>query len=66
MYDKSSLNEKCNHCGGRLARVRDDTVSCLMCGREKGHRCESCLYLKQAASSSRKGKRGRKKAGALG
>lgn len=66
MYDKSDSIEKCNHCGGTLARVREGAVSCLMCGREKDHRCESCLYLKPEAGSSHKGKRGRKKVGALG
>jgi len=56
MYDKSSSIEKCNHCGGTLARVREDAVSCLMCGREQGHRGESCLYLKAAPDSSHNGK----------
>lgn len=34
---------KCHHCGGALKFTPDGNV-CMMCGRDKAHRCEHCLY----------------------
>jgi len=39
---KTSLSkEVCNHCGG-LIRYYHGSDSCLMCGREIGHKCTDC------------------------
>ena len=34
---------RCNHCSGAF-RGHEEIETCLMCGREKDHICENCLY----------------------
>ena len=34
---------RCNHCSGAF-RGQEEIETCLMCGREKDHICENCLY----------------------
>ncbi len=40
---KSTTGMRCYHCSGAL-RGSEDIESCLMCGREKGHICNNCMY----------------------
>ena len=41
---KAAADTRCFHCGGAF-RGSDEIESCLMCGREKGHTCSSCLHI---------------------
>jgi hypothetical protein len=41
---KSAPKEKCYHCSGAF-KGSEELESCLMCGREKGHICNTCLHV---------------------
>jgi len=43
MSDKQETQKNCYHCGGVIAVTGEELVSCLMCGRSVGHKCENCL-----------------------
>ena len=40
---KKESAERCNHCSGAFKGF-DELECCLMCGREKGHICNNCLF----------------------
>ena len=42
--------ERCSHCGGVL-KSSDELKNCLMCGREKAHQCNNCLYIEKDAGN---------------
>jgi len=37
-----SSENKCRHCGGALKSTPDGSA-CMMCGRDKMHKCDHCL-----------------------
>jgi len=41
---KKESEERCNHCSGAF-KESDELECCLMCGREKGHICSTCLHV---------------------
>ena len=41
---KKEAVDRCNHCGG-VVKDSEELKNCLMCGREKAHRCINCLYV---------------------
>ena len=43
---KKEAVERCSHCGG-VFKNSDELKNCLMCGREKGHQCNNCLYIEK-------------------
>ncbi len=59
MSDNTS-QERCYHCGGILT-FASDSYTCLMCGREIGHKCDLCMNIEPAKPVKKK--RGRKKVG---
>jgi hypothetical protein len=40
---KAATGIRCHHCSGAF-RSSEEAETCLMCGREKGHVCSSCLH----------------------
>lgn len=38
-----SSENKCRHCGGTFKLTPEGDV-CMMCGRDKAHKCENCLH----------------------
>ena len=43
MKKKKAPEESCYHCSGAF-KGSLELESCLMCGREKGHICDNCMY----------------------
>jgi len=43
---KKEAVERCSHCGG-VFKNSDEFKTCLMCGREKSHQCNNCLYIEK-------------------
>ena len=43
---KKEAVERCSHCGG-VFKDPDDLKNCLMCGRDKSHQCNNCLYIEK-------------------
>ncbi len=41
---KARVDSRCNHCSGAF-RGPEEIETCLMCGREKGHVCATCLHI---------------------
>ena len=41
---KKEGNERCMHCNGAF-KSSEELECCLMCGREKGHICQTCMYV---------------------
>ena len=48
---KKEAEERCKHCNGAF-KGSDELESCLMCGREKGHKCGNCMYLDKGKLSA--------------
>jgi hypothetical protein len=44
MKKKKTPEESCYHCSGAF-KGSVEFVSCLMCGREKGHICDNCMHV---------------------
>ena len=47
---KKEALERCSHCGG-VFKNSDELKNCLMCGREKAHQCNNCLYIEKDAGN---------------
>ena len=43
---KKEAVERCNHCGG-VFKDSEELNNCLMCGREKTHTCNNCLFIQK-------------------
>ena len=43
---KKEALERCNHCGG-VFKDCEELKNCLMCGREKAHTCNKCLFIQK-------------------
>ncbi|MEK9628424.1 MAG: hypothetical protein VW455_05340 [Nitrospinota bacterium] len=41
---KKQAEERCYHCGGAF-KGSEEHESCIMCGREKGHICDTCMHV---------------------
>ena len=45
--NKKKFGGRCYHCNGAF-RGSEDFETCLMCGREKGHICDNCMFSSKA------------------
>jgi rRNA maturation endonuclease Nob1 len=41
---KVDAESRCHHCNGAF-KGDEEIETCLMCGREKGHICNNCMYI---------------------